>query len=362
MNVFRTIKNYCFYCGLEKNDYNELKKDVYVANFVTWRVLHIFMATIFGSLFVISLLDSLLEVNRIFYFAAFAYSVLTIPVFFLFNKKSIIPQLVIYLSMSVLFLFGCFISYNKPWGHATTFITFLLVLPMFMIDKPFFMAMELCAASVVYLVWMYGVKSYDVWRTDLVNVVTYTIVGVFLNIIANSIRVREFVLTRQINIQKDLDELTGLINKGALTRKINDFIAFNSTKKGIMFMMDIDHFKSINDNFGHDAGDDVLEQFGHFLKAEFVDGEIVGRFGGDEFIIFIKDKDDPEVISNIAHKIKTEATNTITMPNPEEKVSISIGVAVYKGRETSFSELFKKSDTALYLSKADPQKDFHIFK
>ena len=362
MKFFRILKNYCFYCGLEKEDYNELRKEAYVANFVTWRVLHIFMAVIFGGLFVVSLLDPILKVNRIFYFITFVYSALTIPAFFLLKKKSIVPQLIIYLSMSVLFLFGCFISYNKPWGHATTFITLLLVLPMFMIDKPFFMTIELCAASTVYLAWMHGVKEYDVWRTDLVNVITYTLVGVFLNIIANSIRMREFVLTRQINIQKDRDDLTDLINKGALTRNINEFIAYTTTKKGIMFMIDIDNFKSINDNYGHDAGDNVLEQFGHFLKKEFADGEIVSRFGGDEFIIFVKDKDDLDTISAVAKKIKSGAAQNITMPNPEEKVSVSIGVAIYKGAEKNYSELFKKADTALYLSKYDSKQEFHIFK
>ena len=156
--------------------------------------------------------------------------------------------------------------------------------------------------------------------------------------------------------------MTGLRNKGALTREINQFLLDKATEKGLLFMMDIDHFKSINDNFGHDAGDNVLEQFGQFLKKEFVNGEIVGRFGGDEFIIFIKDKDDSETISAVANKIKTGAAQTISMPNPQEKVSVSIGVAIYKGVEKDYSEIFKKADTALYLSKSDDKQDFHIFK
>ncbi len=362
MKVFRILRNYFFYCGLEKDDYNALKKDAYISNFIIWRVLHVFMAVIFGGLFATSLISPLLESNRLFYLVAFIYSTLTISSFFVLKKDSIIPQLIIYLSMSLLFLFGCFISYNKPWGHATTFITFLLVLPMFMVDKPFFMAIELCAASAVYLIWMHGVKPYEVWITDFVNVIIYTIVGVFLNVIANSIRIREFVLTREIKIQKDLDELTGLRNKGAITREINEFFADSMTDKGIMFMIDIDHFKAINDTYGHDAGDSVLAQFGHFLKTEFVTDEIIGRFGGDEFIIFIKNTDSLDAVDNIAKKISTEAAEKIVMPNPQDKLSISIGIAIYKGRETNYSEIFKKADAALYLSKADNKREYHIFK
>lgn len=362
MNVFRFLRNYFFYCGLEKDDYNSLKKEAYVSNFIIWRALHIFMAAIFGGLFVASLFDPMLALNRIFYLIVFAYSVLTIPCFFILNKKSIIPQLLIYLTMSLLFIFGCLISSNKPWGHATTFVTLLLVLPMFMVDKPIFMAIELCSASTLFLVWMHGVKAFDVWRTDLVNVIVYTILGIFLNIIANSIRIKEFVLTREIQIQKDLDELTGLKNKGALTREINEFIADKANDKAIMLMLDIDHFKAINDNYGHDAGDSVLEQFGHFLKQEFAAGEIVGRFGGDEFILFVKNTDSLEVVENMANRIKTLSAEKVTMPDPQEKIGVSIGVAIYKGNEKNYSELFKKADTALYLSKADNKREYHIFK
>ena len=63
MKVFRILRNYFFYCGLEKDDYNALKKDAYISNFIIWRVLHIFMAVIFGGLFAASLLSPLLESN-----------------------------------------------------------------------------------------------------------------------------------------------------------------------------------------------------------------------------------------------------------------------------------------------------------
>ena len=362
MRILRILRNYFFYCGIEKDEYNALKKDAYISNFVIWRILHFLMAGIFGFLFAGSCMSELLKENQLFYLGALIYSVAAIFLFFILRKDSLLAQFLIYLSITVLFLFGCFITQNKPNVPAATFFVLLLITPMFMIDKPFFMAIELSGASVMFCIWMYYVKPYDIWVMDFINAVTFTIIGIFLNIIANSVRIKEFVLTREINIQKDRDDLTGLINKGALTRNINEFIAYSTTKKGIMFMIDIDNFKFINDNFGHDAGDDVLEQFGHFLKNEFVNDEIVGRFGGDEFIIFIKDKNDLDTISAVADKIKSGAAQTIKMPDPEKKISVSIGVAIYRGVEKKYSDLFKKADTALYLSKSDNKQEFHIFK
>lgn len=361
MRVFKELCNYFLYCGIEKDEYKAVKKEAYVSNFMVWRILHFLMAALFGFLFLTSLFSELLRINTFFYIFGFVYSVIAIGLFFILKKESIIPQLLIYLSISMLFLFGAFLSQNNPSMSATTFIVFLLITPMFMIDKPYFMTLELCGSSAVFLIWMYNVKSFEIWRIDLVNVVSFTVAGIFLNIISNAIRIREFVLTRKINIQKDTDEMTGLKNKGALTRKINEFLADDSSNKAIMFMLDIDRFKSINDTFGHDIGDSVISQLGSFLASKFPNTEIVGRFGGDEFIVFVKNSDDKEAALKLADEIVTGATEKIKMPVENEKVSISIGIAIYNGIEKNYSELFKKSDLALYKAKADSKKRFYIY-
>ena len=362
MNVLKIIRNYFFYCGLEKDEYNVLKKDAYVSNFVIWRVMHIFMAAVFFALYVTSHLNHLLVINQYVYLFGLLYSALTIPFFYIMKKDSIVPQFIIYLSITLLFMFGCFISQNNRTVPATTFIALLLITPMFMIDKPFWMALELCGASTIFILWMHGIKEYDTWMTDLINATIFTVVGIFLNIIANSIRIKEFVLTREINIQKDIDDLTGLKNKGALTREINEFLANPMTDKGIMFMLDVDHFKAINDTYGHDIGDRVISQFGIFLGRKFVNNEITGRFGGDEFILFIKDTDNLDAVQNIADEVIAGAAEYVTLPDETKKISISIGVALYKGQETNYSEIFKKADTALYKAKVDKSKKFCVYE
>ena len=361
-SMLRTIRNCYFYCGIEKDAYNAIKKDAYVSNFEVWKILHFLMAAAFGIMYITTLFNTLVKPNGPFYLAGFLYSVIAIYIFFKLRKDSLIGQLLIYLSMSFLFLIGGFISQNSPDNNAVTFIVFLLVTPMFMIDKPFFMTIELSAASAVFLIWMHGVKPYDVWRLDLYNVTSYTIIGCFLNVIANSIRIREFVLTRKISIQKDTDEMTGLKNKGSLTREINAFLT-GGNDKGILFILDVDRFKSINDTYGHDVGDHVIIQLGRFLGGKFTrDDEITGRFGGDEFIVFIKDTDDPDTARGIASDIVTGVSKSVTLPDKAKTVSISIGIALYHGHEKNYSELFKKADTALYQAKADSQNRYYVFQ
>ena len=197
---------------------------------------------------------------------------------------------------------------------------------------------------------------------DFTDVIIFTLVGIFLHIIANAIRIREFVLTKTIRLQKDMDDLTGIKNKGALTREINEFLADHTTNKGMLFIMDVDKFKSINDTLGHDIGDSVIKQIGAFLGEKFNDGNIAGRFGGDEFIVFIKDSNDAELASRTADEIVKGVYDTVFLPDHERKVSVSVGVARYFGLEKNYSELLKKADTALYRAKGDSNKRFYIYE
>ena len=360
--ALKTIRNYICYCGIEKEEFKAVKKDAYAANFEMWRILHIIMDVVFGLLFIFTICSDFARDNEYFYLGAFIYSTIATVFFFVLKKKSIIGQLIIYLSISVLFLFGCFITQNKPTAPAITFIALLLIAPLFMIDKPYFMSLELIVASTAFLIWMYFVKERLIWEADLMNTIIFTLVGIMIHIIVNSIRIKEFVLIRQINKQKDTDELTGLKNKAALTDRINKFFIKGHNGKGLLFVLDVDYFKSINDTYGHDIGDIVLKELGQYLKQKFVNKEIVGRFGGDEFIIFLKNTDDIALADKLANEIINETKELIKLPTDEVKFSISIGIAAYQGKENNYSELFKKADIALYKTKANRKIHYSIYK
>lgn len=359
--VLNIIRDYFCYCGISKDEYNAVKKDAYISNYNVWQFIHVLMAGAFGLLFIGSLINDTLKQNMLFYLVPFIYSVVSALLFlFVLKKDAIVSQLYIYLSIVVLFLFGAFVTSNKPNDMAVTFMVMLIITPMFMLDRPFFMSFVLVIASIVFLVWMKQVKPYEVWFGDLVDTIAFCLIGIFLHIIANSIRIKEFVLTKKINEQKDLDDLTGLQNKGALTRCINEFLSSNANK-GILFMLDIDGFKSINDTFGHDVGDDVIRQVGEYLKTKFSKSRIVGRFGGDEFIIFIENEDDLALASRLAREVSADITKYIRTPDPNQRIHVSQGIAIYRGEEKNYSEIFKKADIALYNTKNEGKDDYQIY-
>lgn len=361
MKFFRTIRNYLCSCGIDKDLYKSVKKNAYISNFEVWRFLHILMDVLFAALFTVAMINDFVGINKWFYLGALVYSGIATIFFFILRKDSLGGQLLIYLSMSVMFLFAAFITQNKPETPAISFMAFILIAPMFMIDKTYFMIIELVAASSIFLGWMYVVKPHDIWMMDLVNTIIYTIVGIFIHIIACSIRIKEFVLIRKINMQKDIDELTGLKNKAALTRAINKFVKDENDNKGIFIVLDIDYFKKFNDTYGHDMGDSILHQLGAYFRQKFVKDEIVGRFGGDEFIIFIKNAYEEDYAKELAMEIVNETRDAIKLPS-EEPFSVSMGIAIYRGTEQNYSAVFKKADIALYKTKANRKIKYSIYE
>ena len=150
------------------------------------------------------------------------------------------------------------------------------------------------------------------------------------------------LIKENYTLQKEstIDPLTGLYN-----RRILDSLVKLPT---IAIMCDIDNFKMINDTFGHDMGDYVINSIGSILKNNFRNSDYVCRLGGDEFLILIVDYKNEEFILERCEKIKQDISNLITIPN--HNVTISIGVAM-DDNYNKLDEIIKKADESLYMSK-----------
>lgn len=149
------------------------------------------------------------------------------------------------------------------------------------------------------------------------------------------------------------DGMTGLLNKRTLleeaTRRLKSAERFK--KPLSVLVTDIDHFKRVNDTYGHDVGDVVIKGMGDLLKRIKRDTDIVARFGGEEFVIVCEETDDAGG-RNLAERIRKEleATTFQTELGPL-KVTCSIGVATFPAAGQTWQALFKATDEALYVSK-----------
>lgn len=161
------------------------------------------------------------------------------------------------------------------------------------------------------------------------------------------------------------DSLTELYNKGTAELKITSYLDSDTDKRneGVLFIIDVDNFKSINDHLGHAKGDEVLCELSNRLNKLFRSDDVVGRIGGDEFIVYMKRSCDREVIEEKAHEICQNFNRKYTSSfGVSYGVSASVGIALYPTHGNSFEDLYKMADIALYNSKNRGKNTYHIYE
>lgn len=155
---------------------------------------------------------------------------------------------------------------------------------------------------------------------------------------------------RRLVLKAQQDSLTGLLNHASMRRGIS---ALLKKEAGIhvLMILDLDHFKQINDTYGHQAGDRVLELVAGRLRGIFRSTDLIGRIGGDEFMIFMRSIGEEEMglerakrLCQAVHEIKLEAW-------PDLKVGCSIGVALAPADGDTYDKLYHLADVALYEAK-----------
>ncbi|MDC7223395.1 MAG: GGDEF domain-containing protein [Spirochaetales bacterium] len=146
------------------------------------------------------------------------------------------------------------------------------------------------------------------------------------------------------------DPLTGLLNRRYMEDDMNKE-RHRSLRLGTTFcllMIDIDHFKLINDNYGHVAGDGVLKELSLLLKKSLREYDKIYRYGGEEFLVFLPETKGNDA-RNLGERIRTEIASH-PFPTVKQKVTVSMGIA-QSHRESSVDELIKETDRMLYRAK-----------
>lgn len=204
--------------------------------------------------------------------------------------------------------------------------------------------------SAAILMTLNGIRRIPITKDNkLVGLITY-------RDLTNALRKSYYVLEEKAELLQDMankDPLTGLFNK----RFINDelkrqFDAAKTTGEPMaVIMMDIDHFKKVNDTYGHPCGDHVLKTLSAIFLAKSRDINVVGRYGGEEFII-IGPISDHKSSLYFAERIRMVVESTpFFYENKEFKITISAGVCVWNSKIKDAKTMIKLADDALYTAK-----------
>jgi len=158
------------------------------------------------------------------------------------------------------------------------------------------------------------------------------------------------------------DALTKLLNKASTQQLITEYLDEREEDSlAAMLILDMDNFKGINDNYGHLYGDSVLSQVGESLKRLFRSHDIIGRIGGDEFLILMRDIPNEELVHTRCELLLKAFHDLMEQLCPGLNVSCSIGVALIPNHGLAYSDLFRRADDALYISKARGKNTYTLY-
>jgi diguanylate cyclase (GGDEF)-like protein/PAS domain S-box-containing protein len=159
------------------------------------------------------------------------------------------------------------------------------------------------------------------------------------------------------------DFLTDLPNRSSFSEALNAAIASARTRESrfALLFVDLDHFKFINDTYGHEAGDTLLKQVAARLRAAAGPNDLIARLGGDEFVLLCSDPTDMDDLESLAARILQATTRPVTLLGQERRVSASIGLAVYPDDGGTERTLMKSADTAMYTAKLEGKNNYRLF-
>jgi diguanylate cyclase (GGDEF)-like protein/PAS domain S-box-containing protein len=170
-------------------------------------------------------------------------------------------------------------------------------------------------------------------------------------------------IEQQINYMATHDALTGLPNRLMFSQLLNHAIrsAQRHGKQLAVLFIDLDRFKAINDALGHEAGDRMLKEMARRFKRSLRAVDVVGRLGGDEFIILTEEVDELSQIANVAHKILATTIQPMSLQGEECRVTASIGISIYPGDGTDEQTLIKNADIAMYFAKEEGKNNYQFY-
>lgn len=165
----------------------------------------------------------------------------------------------------------------------------------------------------------------------------------------------EMTKEQDLREKASIDGLTGALNRKAAELQINTLMG-DKNCKGYLFMIDVDDFKTVNDTLRHAMGDLALINLVKLLKENFRKADVVGRLGGDEFIVFMTNTE----IQADAEAKGTEILDILATSTEEPHFTISIGAAAYPGAGSDYESLYLAADHAMYVSKKSGKNRIHV--
>ncbi|WP_022764562.1 GGDEF domain-containing protein [Butyrivibrio sp. XPD2006] len=225
----------------------------------------------------------------------------------------------------------------------------LMVFPVLYIDRLILYGVEETIAVCVYGFISYQEKGYVYFIWDMYMVIAAYVISMIIGRIILGVRSKEGLALEEVRRFSQVDKLTNVLNKGALIAEIESYLKRRSDDSYCaMCIFDVDDFKQVNDGIGHTGGDALLEHIGELLLKNFRPTDIIGRFGGDEFVVFMPNMKELSLVEFRCRSLQMMLESYRIEDNGP--FTLSIGAIVDKG-DHCWEDMLRMADDALYKSK-----------
>lgn len=354
----KNLYNLFFYSGLDQRTYHAIETRLYERNHKSLRDV-CFFTMILGFIFLILILFKVMPQRML---VPYCYLTVISLVFFLvfnlpFTKSIKTGKIFLYIYLYLLFFFTTLLGtkYSLYSTFAVFFNVMIVFLPTLFIESPSRAIVIIISNVIIFDLMVLHYKTGIVLVSDLTNSLIFGLLAIYCNFRITSMIVKQFAYERKIEKEKNYDGLTKIMNKEYSEKMIKD--ALEHHIPGCLLIIDIDHFKQFNDNYGHSYGDEVLYKVAQGLKEIFRDEDIIGRFGGDEMIVFMYRAN----VDNAKAKAEDYRERLKVVFKDKSPVTYSIGIA--SSDETfQYETLLNNADDALYFAKDHGRDQVVIFK
>ena len=205
--------------------------------------------------------------------------------------------------------------------------------------------------EIIYVVAVLIYKNPDVAQGDIFSSVVGLILGGLMASTVVQLRIRDNNAKREYLRLSMVDSVTGLLNKYSFEKSVREAVKTREPDTmSALLVMDFDNLKRLNDEFGTMVGDMFLEDAADCLIHLFRGWDIIGRVGGDEFMIYIRNMENEEWLSQKCFRLQQEV-KTLSNEHGNINMTISIGAAVVKDKKVNFDEIYEIADNSLYTAK-----------
>lgn len=248
-----------------------------------------------------------------------------------------------------------------PGSPATYMPMILMVFPVIFILRFRILFPIMLGSEIVYIILDTAVKESFLAQNDVFNSIAGLFFSLVILFIITGLRLEDSSAKNRYKRLSTIDSLTSMFNKTAYREEAEAYLRRRDPSGQCAFMIiDLDDFKKVNDRLGHLAGDRLLEKIGTLLLRSFRTTDIVGRFGGDEFTVMLKDLADAAILAPKCREIQ-KAVGELAYLDGVCCVGFSIGIIVIVGESPAFDEVFEAADRALYAAKAQG-KGRHVIR